>query len=241
MRAMKQRLVAGAPARWLATVILLGGLAACGAEPPAAERRISVSGEGLVAGTPDVARITLGVASQAETAAAAMALNAERMQGVFAALESLGVAERDRQTTNLSISPRWRQVQEADGDRRQVIDGYEASNSLRVILRDMDSIGATLDALVEAGANRVSGLTLEIDEQESLLDQARAVAIADARRKAELLAEAADADLGAVISIAETQAGGGPTPVRMERMTATPIAPGEAEIGVSVVVVWELR
>lgn len=229
------------PSLIAAALVALTGLAGCGESPPAPSRTIAVTGQGAVSAPPDVARINLGVVTEAETAAQAMALNAERMSGVFQAIEGLGIDEADVQTASISISPVWRQVPAEGGGRRQEIDGYTATNNLRVTLRRIDDVGAVLDALTAAGANRMNGLGFEVSDADLRRDEARKAAIADARRKAELYAEAADADLGEVISVSEgVTLGPTPVSVRMEMVSQTVAAPGRNEIGVDVTVVWAL-
>jgi len=216
------------------------GVAACGDAPTSNDRHVSVTGEGAVFREPDIAVLRLGVSTRGTTAAEAMSANSESMRRVFATTESLGVAAADMKTSRLTINPYYRQALGEDGGRRSVIDGYEAGNALRITLREVDDVGAVIDALVAAGANQVDGLDFGVSDLEEARDEARAAAVADARRKAELYADAADVDLGDVVSISEFSTSGPVPVVRMEAAMAVPIAAGRNEISASVVVVWEL-
>lgn len=204
---------------------------------------LSVNAEGKVTGRPDMATANLGVVTEGPTAAAAMQANAQRMTALIAALRRAGVAERDIQTSNLSVSPQY--VYEERQPPR--LTGYQASNTVTAKICNLDRTGATLDAAVTAGGNTLNGVSFSYQEPDAVLDQARTAAIADARRRAELYARAAGLRVHRIISISE---GGGympPVPMpMMARMSAdaaanTPVQPGEIDTTVSVGVVFELR
>lgn len=223
----------------LALAALTAGLAAAEEQP----RTVSVSGRGEVAAAPDMAYATVGVQTVAQTAAAALAANSRSMAAVFEELERLGVEKRDMQTTGLSLSPIYRQERSGDVVRRKT-DGFQASNQLRLRIRDLARLGEILDRLVSAGSNELYGVGFDIAEKEDLLDEARVAAVRDARRKAALLAEAAGAELGEVISIVE---GGGvfppPVPFARAEMAAmpVPVAEGEQTISATVSLVYALK
>lgn len=209
-----------------------------GAEPT--PREITVTGSATVDAVPDVATVTAGVETQAPTAAAALKANGEAMTSVFAALEAAGVGERDMQTSELSLNP----VFQSDPGGSQVapqVVAYQASNLVTALVRDVASLGATIDALAGAGANRLYGVNFDLDEPRAALDEARQEAVADARRKAELLATAAGVKLGAVIAISEG-GGRGPVPMsaRMGMAMEAPIASGTVELDANVTVVFAL-
>lgn len=223
----------------LSALLAFPALADDAAAPP---RTVSVSGEGVVTGTPDVARIVVGVETEAPEADAALSENSARMARLIEALDAFGVAARDRQTAQISLQPQY-DYQER---QRPVLRGYTATNTLNLRLRDIASMGAALDALVEAGGNRIQGISFEISDADERLDAARAEAVADARRKAEIYAEAAGATLGAVMTISE---GGAPSPVqpmmvRSEALAArvdVPVEAGEQTLSVRVSTQWRLE
>ena len=200
---------------------------------------VTVAGTGTVSAAPDMAEITSGVVTQAPTAAQALAANSQAMERLLQALGTLGIATRDIQTTNISVSPLRRQGR--DGQPPE-ITGYEVTNQVRVKVRDLSILGRVLDQQVGQGANLVHGIQFGRQEPEPLRDEARRRAMADARRKAELYAGAASLRVGRVVAVQEA---GAPSP-RAEmapRMTmaAVPVAPGEQEIQASVTVTFTLE
>ncbi len=202
--------------------------------------QITVTGEGKVEAAPDLATITLGVTTQGATAAEAMAANAEALAKVLENLRAAGIAERDLQTSGLNLNPLWTH-HEGQPPR---IEGFQASNMLTVRVRALDGLGDVLDAAVKDGANTLNGLDFGIAAPEPLLDEARRLAVADARRRAEVLAGAAGVTLGPVVAITESTGIAPPAPMyRMEAASlgaGVPVAGGEVALSAQVTVVWEL-
>jgi uncharacterized protein YggE len=201
----------------------------------AAEKLVTVTGEASIAVEPDMATMRVGVSSQEKTAREASEANARQMTGVLAAIKGAGVAERDVQTSRLSLQP---QYDPNKGTPR--LTGFQASNQVTIRIRDVDSLPIVLDRAIAAGANEMSGIEFGVSEQSKLLDQARDDAIADARRKAELYAKAAGAKLGHVVSITEEGSAPPPRPMQAMRAGAVPIAPGEQTLRATVTVSYEL-
>lgn len=205
---------------------------------------VSVTGEGRVAATPDLAVITLGVVTEAPEAAAALAENARRLTAVMAVIEAAGVAARDVQTSGLSLAPQWDYERRTpDGQPRLV--GYQVSITVSVRLRETARLGGLLDAVVRGGANQFNGLAFALSDPAAQLSRARRRAMLDARRRARAYARAIGAELGPVVSIVE-QGGYVPPPVayqaaRMASEAAVPVAEGEVDISASVSVVFELK
>jgi uncharacterized protein YggE len=230
-----------APLGALVLLAALAGTAAAQSPVPAAPRTITMSGTGTVKGPPDMADISAGVTTEAPTAAAALAANTAAMNKVFAALEKQGIARRNIQTSNFSVSPNYGSRTPNEPPR---LLGYRVSNQVHVILDDVTKVGAALDALVSAGANQMNGLNFAIKEPAPLLAKARAEAVADARLRAQQYAAAAGVTLGAVQSISE---GGAEPPRPMYRMMAmaadssVPVATGEESVTANVTLVWEIR
>ena len=209
--------------------------------PRRPEPSITVVGAGTASARPDTAEVSTGVVTQAPTAAQALAANNAAMDKVLKAVAALGIADKDVQTTNVSVTPLRRQGRpEAQPPE---ITGYEASNQVRVKVRDLRALGRLLDTLVAQGANSLGGISFSVDDPAPVLDQARTKAMADARRKAEVYAQAAGLRLGVVLSSREATGGvprfGGEMP-RMA-MSAVPVAPGEQEFQASITVTYELR
>lgn len=205
----------------------------------AAAGTITVTGSATVNVVPDMATITLGVTTNGDTAAAAMAANNEAVSAVIARLIAAKVADRDMQTSSLSVNPNW--VTNAAGTGQEV-KGYVASNMLTVQIRALDTTGAVLDAAITDGANTLNGLTFGVAEERPVEDEARKRAVADAVARAKLLAEAAGEKLGSIVSITE---GGNAQPFpgvmfKAADSARVPVAAGEVGISSTVTIVWQL-
>lgn len=205
---------------------------------------LTVSVEGVTEGRPDMATINLGVTTEGQTAQAALAENARRMTALTQALRRAGVAERDIQTSNVSVYP---QQQYVEGQPPR-ITGYQANNSVTAKVRRIDTTGRVIDAAVAAGGNTVNGVSFSYQDPNAQLNAARRDAIAQARARAELYASGFNMRVHRVVAISE---GGGFRPpflpYALEQRAAadgaqsTPIAPGEIETRVSINVTYELR
>lgn len=206
------------------------------------ETTISVSATGVVEKEPDMAVMTLGVQTEAKTAAQAVADNAVKMTNVFKAVEAAGIARKDMQTSNFSLNPRYDYSSRGAPPR---VTGYTASNQISVTVRDLDNLGETMDAIVSAGSNTFNGLRFALDDPSDAKDEARRKAMTEAGERAELYADAAGLKVKRIVTISE--GGGfnaGPIPVMqartMEADVSTPIATGEVSYSVTVNVVFEL-
>lgn len=191
--------------RLLAALVAVGAVTGCGGdavvrpEANAADDRIHVSGSASVEVAPDIASATIGVRNFDADAATAVTDNSIRVAAVIGAVRALGVAEQDLQTQNISVSPQ-RDYKE---DRPDSITGFWVSNTVALTVRDVSLVGEVLQAAIEAGANEVYGLQFAISNPDSIQDVARELAVADARRRAEVLAAAAGVRVGQVISLSE--------------------------------------
>lgn len=225
---------------FLAALVLAAGLTAAQAQT-AAPRTLTMTGQGEVRAAPDSVTLSAGVTVQGLTAAAALSANTARMQGVFAALKKLGVADKDMQTSNFSVSPLM-----SDGNNQPPrVTGYQISNQVRLRLDEVGKLGAALDALVTAGANQMNGVEFSIKDPAPLLTEARGDAVADARAKAETYAKAAGVSLGPILSISEND-NSGPRPVyaampMVRAAKAVPVAAGEESVNAQVSIVWEIH
>lgn len=201
-------------------------------------RLITVTGLGEVSAAPDMARVTLGVSEEARTANEALTATSVTMTAIMAQLSEGGIASEDMQTTGLNLSPRYHHSSNSAPE----ITGYVAQNMLLIEVTDLEALGPVMDAVVAAGANRFHGLTFDMQEPRPLQDEARRAAVADAREKAALYAEAAGVTLGPLQSLGEADIAAGPQPVMMEmaRMAsdAVPIAEGEVTLSARVTVTY---
>jgi uncharacterized protein YggE len=210
----------------------------------AATPSITVGGEGEMRAKPDQAEISVGVVTEAETAEAAVQKNNEAMEKLLDALRRAGIAKKDVQTTDFNVSP----IRDYDRENKQSprIVGYRVVNQVQVQVHKLDRLGEILDTLVQHGANQIHGVSFSIGDEREVLDQARLKAMANARRKAQLYAEAADAKLGHVLSIEEISSPAPPRPMYApERLqaaaaSAVPVAPGEQTLTVNITVTYKL-
>ncbi|HEY4560663.1 MAG TPA: SIMPL domain-containing protein [Lysobacter sp.] len=203
---------------------------------------LSVAAQAEARRTPDIANVSAGVVTQAADANAAMRENAAQMAKVVAAIRAAGVAERDVQTAGVNLNPQYRYAE----NQPPAITGYQASNTVNVVVRDIAKLGRILDALVATGANQVNGPTFDIDSKDPVYDEARRAALDKARQRADMYAQALGLRVRRIVSIDETGGMGIPRPVpmmamaKMERDVATPISPGENALSVNLDVVFEL-
>ncbi|MBX6426774.1 MAG: SIMPL domain-containing protein [Variibacter sp.] len=204
---------------------------------------VTVAGEGVVAVKPDLAHVTVGVASEGKTPREAADANAATMTAIMAALKDAGIAESDIRTARFAVSPVYGQRERGSQPR---LVGFRVSNQVRATVRDIAKLGEVLDRIVAAGANDISGVDFVASNHSRLLDEARVAAFADAKRRAELLAQAAGAQVGRAVMIAEEEAPP-PRPFTLREASAvaaaptTPIAPGEETLRVRLTVSFELN
>lgn len=234
----------------VAGVVMLGMLAlACTTEttvnPTGIETQgINVSGSGSAFGTPDVAVLSVGVEAEAQTVGEARTMAADTMDAMVAALKDGGVADEDIQTTRFSVQPQF----DFRLDGRELI-GFVVNNMVTAKIRTIDDTGQIIDATVEAGGDlaRIDNLSFTIDDPSALEDEARTEAVAEARQRAETLADAADVKVGKARTISES---GGAFPLAFradleaagdEGFAETPIEVGELEVQVTVQIVYELE
>jgi uncharacterized protein len=167
----------------------------------AQERTITVQGRGTIETLPDLATIVIGVASRGPNAATALDANSAAAQKVIDFAKRFGVANEDIRTNSVNLSENFKEARDTNNRIAREPDGYLANNSVTVRVRDLPRLGAFLRESLGAGANRISGVTFGLSNPEKLADEARAAAIDDAKRKATLLARAAGANVGPVVSI----------------------------------------
>jgi uncharacterized protein YggE len=186
----------------IVSIIAFGLLAACSptTTPSTVEngRSMSVSGTGKVSVVPDIATINIGVRSESEAVTDALDNNTAQANRISRALQSLGVAEEDIQTSNFNVYP---------SDRYDPMTGqvegryFVVENTVNVTVRDLSSLGEVLTAVVEAGANNIYGINFNVEDREAAVAEARKLAIEDAKAKAQAIAEDAGVELGEILNI----------------------------------------
>jgi uncharacterized protein YggE len=206
---------------------------------------LNVSAEGVVEDRPDLATVSIGVVTEGETARAAAAENARQMASLTQVLRRAGVAERDVQTSHLSITPVYNDNRRSEEPRR--IIGYEAKNRVRARVRRIERLGEILIAAVDAGGNQLQGVAFSLQNPGPSRDAARREAVEEARRLADLYARAAGLSVKRIISIspgddndyrryAEEE-----IVVTGSRAASTPIESGEVATRAHATVVFELQ
>jgi uncharacterized protein YggE len=204
---------------------------------------LQANGEGEVMVTPDLAIVTVGVTTRAPTAGAALAANAADLQQVVAAIKAAGVEERDIGTAGFHITPVYPvRPNPQPNDPPLTISGYAVENTVRVTIRNVATSGAILDRVVQAGANRVSGIQFDLSDRKVFEDTAIKAAIGEARRRAQIMADAAGVTLGKMTSVTASAGGGGPVPylARADFAAATPVLPGQQTVTASASITWEI-
>ena len=211
------------------------------------ENQFSVSGEGRVFAPPNIAEISLGVVSERQPSAeAATRDNTEKMNRVIEAIKKAEVEAKDIKTTGYSLYPEYNYTQ----DKGRELTGWNLSQTVRVKIRKLDSIGDVIARATAAGANQADSVSFTIDDEESLKKQARAEAVKQAKEKAEELADVAGLELGDVINVIENIYSYPPGPMpyyaKAEGMgggdadISPTIEPGQNEVVVSVTLVYEV-
>ena len=230
---------------------LLAASAAVALPAQAAEVQIQAQGPVVeltvnetVQAKPDIVEISAGVTTEAPTAVEAMRLNAERMNAVVERIEALGIAEDDIQTLGINLGAQY-DYDQARG--RPVFRGYQASNRVSVILRDVSRAGPVLDALVAAGATDIGGPTFSLEDDSEARAQARQAAFEKGKAQAMQYARWSGYSDVRLLEVNETVLPGPPMPMggRAMRMEAaadasTPVAPGLVETMVTLTVKYEM-
>jgi hypothetical protein len=220
-----------------ATAQPMPDLQSCGTAGPS---RLSVVGDGQSRAAPDLATVQVGVTTQADSAAEAMRLNAQQQTAVIEALGAAGIAGENLQTSGVTLSP---QMAYNEG-QPPTVTGYQARNMVSVRMSDLTRVGEVLDTIVAAGANEINGISFTLENAADAMDDALRAAVADARRKAEVLAESSGLSLGAVITVRDLPSGvSDPSPMmRMQADSAgsVPIQAGEASLAARVEIVYAL-
>ncbi|HVK81868.1 MAG TPA: SIMPL domain-containing protein [Verrucomicrobiae bacterium] len=225
----------------IAAIFSVTALAACNREGTL----LTVHATSTTRTTPDLAVVTLGVVARGGTAREAQAAQATRMQAIMAAVQAAGVEENEVQTVGYMLDPIYAYPRNA----APRITGYQSRNTIAIRVRDLNAVGALIDATVADGANELQGIQFTYLDEEASLDRARAQAVAQARVRADRYAEAAGMRVARVLSI--TEPGGAVPPIEVrqdyaramnvEQSAGAAISPGQLDNRSAVTVVYELR
>jgi uncharacterized protein YggE len=233
---MRRLTAALAPALFLATAL------------PSLAGAITIDGRGEVRATPDMAMINSGVTTQGGTAREALDANTAAMSELISTLKEAGIETRDIQTSGFSVNPNYVYSDARDENGYSLpprINGYQVSNSVSIVVRNLPELGTILDKSVTVGANTINGVSFSVADPRELYNQARKAAFSDARTKAQLYADAAGGSLGELESIRESQGFSPPEPYPMYaraevQSSAVPVEAGEMTFAITVTVEWDL-
>jgi len=208
--------------------LLLVGIALLAGQPAAAlepgTRTVSVSGSGEVRAAPDEATVTLGVIARSPTAAEAQARVNKVVPALLALTHDLKIGESNVRSTDLTVDPEYRSDEKATV---QHLVGYRVERRLVVALKDLGRLGELLERSVSLGVNAIEGPELDSSRRKDLEREALALAGADAKRNAEVLATASGATIGPVRAVSMSNYAG--PRLRSIAMNAPPPPPGVAE------------
>ena len=224
----------------LVLLLALPSLACAESFAAANDATLTVTGSASVTLTADYVRVSVGVSTTAATVEEASTLNNTSIHAVIAALKEAGVAEEDIATSNYSVHAEY---DYASGS--QQLAGYNVTNQLSVIIRDMEHIGATLDKATAAGANNIYNIEFLSTQADAAQDEAIGYAVQDAMRRARLLADAAGLSLGGVKSISDSTASYGIVTrtyaSKLDAAVGNSILPDDTSVSASVTIVFELK
>ncbi|MFW5714116.1 MAG: SIMPL domain-containing protein [Brevefilum sp.] len=232
----------------LTLLALAAFISGCVAAPAASDgdstRTMDVSGSGTVELSPDIARVNIGVRSQSPDVAQALEENNATGEAIIQALMDLGVEQNDIQTRNFNVFPQSDRQPEPEGEVEET-QTFVVENTVSATVRDPDSLGEVLSTVIQEGANTIHGVSFDVEDRESAVEEARGLAIEDARAQAQAIAETTEISLGPIQSISINAGGSGDIP-RAEQMEAlgggdVPISGGQLSIRVTANLTYEIE
>jgi uncharacterized protein YggE len=228
------------------TILILG---ACSGLPSQAntavqpqQRMINVTGSGQVYLTPDVAYINISVHTVADTVGEALKMNTSAATAVSSSLTEMGVDAKDIQTNAFNVYP-----QQQFGPQGEVIKtSYAVDNTVYVTVRDLSKLGQMLDVVVQNGANQINGISFDVLDKTKAQAQVRQLAVLDARKQAQELADAAGVKLGNLVSL-NVYAGSSPVPAfggkggAVNSGAPVPVSAGSMVLSMDANLVYEIK
>ena len=204
---------------------------------------LSINGVGTVKASPDMATVSVGVVTQEVTPELALKVNSDSVSKILADLKAANIEEKDVETSSFSIQPKY----EYD-DNKQIFKGYVVVNQVIVCVRDLDNLGSVLTSVVKSGANNINSLTYSSSKAKDYLNEARKLAVADAKEKAALYAKEFDMKLGKLV-VASESVGSVRSNVYMRSAAsdgvggtnAVPVSSGELEFTINLSVQYVLE
>lgn len=208
-------------------------------------RTLTVDGTGSIILVPDMAYVNIGVNSEGEQVAEALRRNNELARQIANTLKAAGVEEKDIQTANFNVYPQQRY----DNNGQVTGTYFSVSNNLYVTVRNLSKLGELLDLVTQSGANNIYGIQFDIKDRRAVLDQARDLALADAKAKAADVAKVMDVTLTEVLHINTSQSNFNPIPYGMgagdmtvrSNDSSVPVAAGQIEISFTATLVYGIK
>jgi uncharacterized protein YggE len=205
--------------------------------------QIMITAQGDVQVTPDRARVTLGVETEAKTAQEAAQLNANAQTRIVEAVRKAGIPAASIRTTGYNVAPKQQYIPET---RTWRVDGYQVTNLVVITVEPVGRAGEVIDVALAAGANRVAGLQFEVKDPTPAREQAITNAVARARREAEIAAKAAGGEVSGLLELTVNSFDASPRPmmemaVMRADASSTPISEGTQAVTVSVTTRWTFR
>jgi uncharacterized protein YggE len=202
----------------------------------------SVTGTGKSSQKPDSATVTVGVTSNGQTVEDTQSKMNTAINKVSQAIKAVGIDPADIQTANYNVNPNY-----VFTGGKQGTDGYNASTNLTIKIKDVDNVNKVIDAATQNGATQVGGVDFKVADESKAQNEARAAAVADAKKKAQDAASIAGFKLGRVLNYTEDLGGGFPRPVPMamdaagtSKSVPTQVEPGSNEIQVTVTLSYQI-
>lgn len=234
--------------RTIATILLIGMVALAMISCTSAQglvRTIEVSGTGEVTLEPDIATFSIQVSEKGETTKEAQRAANGKMSVLLSTLRANGIAEKDLKTTAITLRPSYIWV-----ENKQVLDGQVAAQSLSVTVRDLAKLGSIIDELATVSNISLNSIVLDKEDKSEGMAEARRLAVANARTKADLYAQESGTEVSNVVTISEFSTASNPYNPRMKVMAmaseaaydmATEIPAGTLTLTATLSVVFEMR
>jgi len=201
-----------------------------------------VSGNAQAEATPDEATVRLGIVRQETTAQAAQDQANRVAQAILSEIAKLGIPATQIRTSRLTLTPIYAPGPRSDSREAPRIASYSASNQVSIEVTNLTQIGPIIDAGLRAGSNQVDGILFRLKDDLPLREQALKKAVAEARRKAETMAEALNVRILGIQEVSETGSSviprgeGGFVTMAARETAPTPVSPGQVEVNASVTV-----
>ncbi len=208
------------------------------------ESLFTVDGKGEVSAVPDTAFLNFGVTKESQSVENAKNQVNTVINQITKDLKQIGVEEKNIKTTNFSVNPNY----DYTFPGRERITGYTVSANMEVKVKPIEKANNAIDIATKDGANQVGGVQFVLDDQKQkdLENEARMMAIKEAKSKAQSIASAAGIRLGRIVDVKE---GSSPRPIRyalpmaadlgQKAVEQTQLNPGENKITVTISLSYE--